>query len=727
MLTKRFITFLLLVLSGLQLMARTVKHPSLLYTDALVSQAKQNMKTDANYQRAWGDLQARADRCLEGNHYKELDLLAMVYRMTGDSRYADAIKRNLKSITAMPTWGSSEMLVRKPVWTADLGHADKCFRTAMAFDAVYSVLTKGERQQIAKDLYRLGVEPAMHDWVEDPYRIHALNSMGHNWWTSCACAGGILAVALQNEIPQASKDVDAVAQAVPQWFGFEGDVLQNKPRTCDRAGGMYESVNYANFGISEALKFMVVLRNAVPDVKMADIPEMKGIVNFFTQLSYPNTNGGGLMSVCFGDGNLHVTGENSLIYLWALGHKDPNILWYLSQLKEGQNREGHFLNTPIGFLYMPSLKGHAAEPKASLTQLWEDFGWATLRSSWKPDATLLAVKSGYTWNHSHADANSFQIFHHGQPIIIDPENSWYGSPEYRGYFFQSQSHNVVLFNNQGQPTEQQYHGAPLRGYLHHLMDAGSMKYLLADGTGPMSRWLSRNYRHFLWMDKLLLVIDDLKSHEPGEYSWLWHFYGEMKKNQYRMDVTQGDAAISVMPLYPALMIPSAFEHDYPDMAPLREHEAPTKSLKEKTKYYQLHLPGQRTQVKAVNAIFLKDSPTDKDLPQVERREGTDWIGLRITWHGQVTDLYINQQADGRLMHRNSWIEADGWQTDAYMWAVTYKEGQPAASARDLFVAYGSALRRGTDSYFSSLSKLFVIKKNGKVMVEGTSKPIYKIK
>ena len=42
-----------------------------------------------------------------------------------------------------------------------------------------------------------------------------------------------------------------------------------------------------------------------------------------------------------------------------------------------------------------------------------------LRSSWENDATLLAMKSGYTWNHAHADAGSFILFKQGEPLIID--------------------------------------------------------------------------------------------------------------------------------------------------------------------------------------------------------------------------------------------------------------------------------------------------------------------
>ena len=101
---------------------------------------------------------------------------------------------------------------------------------------------------------------------------------------------------------------------------------------------------------------------------------------------------------------------------------------------------------------------------------------------------------------------------------------------------------------------------------------------------------------------------------------------------------------------------------------------------------------------------------EKELPEIEKREGKNWIGLRIRDKGKITDIYINQLADGRLMHSNSWIEADGWSTDAYMFIVTYPEKSAPADAKEYFIGYGSSLKRGTTSYFSSLAKLFIIQK-----------------
>lgn len=689
--------------------AQKVKHPSLLYTPERISQVKQRMQHELQLAAAWEDIKQTADKELKGKSLNKADYLSLAYLMTGDKRYSDKLKEILLDVIKSKTWGSSEMLARRPAWHADLGVAHKSYLSAIAYDAVYNDLSTTEKKRIAEGLYRLGVEPSLGDWLLEPTRIHSLNSMGHNWWTSCVCMGGILALSLQNELEDAKEGAQAVYDYLPEWFLFAGDVLQQKAKTFDEAGGMYESLNYANFGIQEALQFWVAWENMHPSASLPDVPQLKDLSSFFAYVSYPRT--GILYNINFGDSHKNVAAESSLMLLYALGIQDKNMLWYISQVESGQHRDGYFLNRPMGFLYTPSLKSAPEVPDLKQSQLFADFGWATMRNSWKKDATMLAVKSGHTWNHSHADANSFILFHKGVDIIKDAGNCWYPNPAYRNYFFQSQAHNVVLFNGQGQSREQQYHGSTLRGYLHHLLDGGNVKYVLANGTGPVSDHFSRNFRHFLWMDNVVYIIDDLKTHESGEFEWLWHPGGEWKKRGADVTITSGESSVVVRPLYPRLLALSDFVHDYPDDLYWEEITAPTEDLKATETYYSLHLPGKFNQIKGLTAVILKDSITQKDLPVMERREGKDWIGLRIVYKGKVTDLYINQLADGRLMHSNSWIEADGWTTDAYMFAVTYAEGTDPAETKDIFMAYGSALRRNDVSYFASMSKLFFIRKD----------------
>ncbi len=683
-----------------------IKHPSLLFTPERIEAAGKAVKTDSAMQAAWTHIQSVADGLLEKNDIRRMEYPALAYQMTGDRKYSDKLRAMLAEIAKTPSWGDAEMMARNPSWRSELQMAHKSFQAAVAYDAVYNDMSADERSTIAKGLYRLAVEPLLGDWLLEPTRIHSLNSMGHNWWTSCIGMGGLLALAISNEVPEAAAAAEAAVNSLPEWFDFAGDIIQHKPRSFDREGGMYESINYASFGCTEALLLRLAWLNSHPGARLEEVPQMDMLIPFFCHVAYPRT--GQLHSINFGDSHKNVTGESSMILAYAMGAKSPDLLWYINQVEEGQHREGFPRIFPMGFLYSPDTARAPATPSLPKSHLWEDFGWATMRDSWDKDATMLAVKSGMTWNHSHADANSFILFHKGVDIIKDAGNCSYGKPEYRNYFFQTDAHNVVKFNGNGQSAHQQYHGTMLPGNVSNMLDGGRVKYVLADGTGPMSQWLNRNFRHFLWIDNVIFVIDDLSSHEPGNFEWLWHPGGKAVKRGFDLNITEGNSAVAVRPLYPRPLAYSNFVHDYPEDLYWEVLEGPTENLSGTEEYYSFKLPKTTDKVKAVTAIILKDSVNQRELPVIERREGKDWIGLRITDKGKVTDLYINQLADGRLMHLNSWIEADGWMTDAYMLAVTYDEGARPETSTDMFIGHGSALRRGNDTYFSSLAKLNVI-------------------
>ncbi len=718
---RTLLTFFVLALLGLSASA-AIKHPSLLFTPQRVEAAKKAVKADTAMAAAWQKILAEADAQLAKGDVRKLEYPALAYQMTGDKKYSDKIREVLGKTAKVKSWGDAEMLARTPAWRSELQMAHRAFQLAVAYDAVYADMTSSERKEIARGLYNLAVEPLLGDWLNEPTRIHSLNSMGHNWWTSCVGMGALLGLSIGNEVPDAAAGAEAAVEALPEWFDFAGDVIQRKPKTFDRDGGMYESINYASFGTAEALLLRMAWLNSHPGARLEDIPQMGKLASFFSHVAYPRT--GMLYSINFGDSHKNVTGESSMLLAYAMGEESDDVLWYLDQLEPGQHREGFPLHFPMGFLYTPRGKKAPEVPNLPKSHLWADFGWATMRDSWEPDATMLAVKSGATWNHSHADANSLILFHKGEDIIKDAGNCSYGKPEYRKYFFQSEAHNVVRFDGQGQPTFQQYHGTMLPGSVSGLVDGGNIKYVLADGTGPMSHLLNRNFRHFLWIDDVIYVIDDLGSHKPGHFEWLWHPGGEVKKKGFDLHVTKGDASVAIRPLYPAPLAPSNFVHDYPENLYWEIYEGPKEDLSGNEEYWSFHMPQTADRVKAVTAIMLKDSPDQKTLPVIERREGKDWIGLRVTDKGRVTDLYINQLADGRLMHMNSWIEADGWTTDAYMFAVSYPEGSDPAQAKDVFIGHGSSLRRADDVRFSSLAKLNVIAKEdgGKLDLQAAGQP-----
>lgn len=150
------------------------------------------------------------------------------------------------------------------------------------------------------------------------------------------------------------------------------------------------------------------------------------------------------------------------------------------------------------------------------------------------------------------------------------------------------------------------------------MDAGDIKYVLANGTGPMADKLIRNFRHFLWIGKVLLIIDDLESYEPGSYEWLWHTNGKVRNNNGRLSVVNGQSAIDILPIYPAQMVPSGFVHDYPTSLYIKEHQGPVDHhVDQMETYYGLNLPQKTAKVKGLMAVILKNSPDDTKMPEFE--------------------------------------------------------------------------------------------------------------
>lgn len=713
MMRKRCIKIAMLIvwsLAGWQLNAQ--QHPYLFFTRDKLSVLKERIKTDTFIAGNWNSILGEANALLQkGDAKAKIDYLSLAYLITGEAKYANKVKEVMLKLCTMETWSNPEMLKREPVWHADLKTAENCWAVSVGYDAVYDALSAQERKTITDGLVRMGINTAMGDWIWPESRIHTLNSMGHNWWSACVGMAGIASLAVMTEVPQAENWAATVSGAMEEWYRFNGDELQFKPKTMDKDGGMYESFNYAQFGFSEFLFFKLAYTNALPHKKQPEIKALSQYANWFMHASYPRN--GEIWSLGFGDSEASVSAERPVKLLYALGYRNANMLWYISQVHNNQHREGLFPNMPIGLVYEPDIGHTPARPDLPTSALFSDMGWAMIRNSWERDATLLAVKSGYTWNHSHADANSFILYHKGEAVIKDAGNSSYSSKDYSAYFVQSEAHNVVMFNGKAQPKEQQYYGAPLRGQLSELMDGGYIKYLQANAVGPTAAYFSRNFRHFIWIGKVVVIIDDVKAHDTGNFSWLLHPGGTAVKKGGDISIVANKAAVLVRPLFPETLVETGFDHDFPGKMKLTAVTAPKARdpLHPTEIYYTINYPEAVKQTKFITAIILKDSVDDTNLPAIERLHSETMNGLRITQNGQVTELYLNLLADGRIMHLNSVNVFNHWETDAYLTGITYPEGTTAITPEKItsyFIAYGSYLRYGNNTVYNSLSKLYML-------------------
>ncbi|WP_020597533.1 heparinase II/III domain-containing protein [Spirosoma panaciterrae] len=732
----KIISFILIALIGsAQAVLAQKGHPYLFYTPQRTERLKERIKTDTLLANSWNAIRQRCDKWLTEPKGGNMEQLALAYTLTGDKRYADRAKSLLNELVGRPFWDGMDD--RTPRWNAGLGTSHNNWTASVTFDAIYHSLTKAERNDIAGKIVKLGIEPSLADWVSKDKRIQSLNNMGHNWWAAIVFEAGVASLAVMSEVPQAKQWASGIMQDSRQWFAFAGSILENKPSNFDPAGGFYESVSYANYGVSEYLLFRLAYTNAVGALKMPYDQLLQKTVDWFIHASYPRADSKPIMSLNFGDSNDFANGDRPAKLLIALGLGKDDYYWYLKHTVRNAFREDLGINTPMGLLYHPETKPVPATPTLPTSALYESMGWGMLRDSWKPDATLLGVKCGFTWNHAHADAGSFVLYHKGENLLIDGGDVGYGNPEYSSYFVTSRAHNVLLFNGVAQDARDQYSAVKNPGHLYSLIDGGSrgtdtpervrLKYLLADATGPTSRNFLRNYRNFLWIGNVILIIDDVKTYDIGSFDYLLHYADKAVKRGPDFEITKDSAAILFRPLYPE-MLPLGYPHDLPEKMKFRtEYGLKDRTTNVQIPYYVLSPPEKTDRTKFVNAILLLDERNRSiqtatgssgasgaagrsNLPVIEKFEGTNYIGVRITQNSQVTDVYINLLADGRLMHRNANTIIDGWETDAYITALSFPVGadrQDPANLSSVFVSNGSYLRRNGKPLLSSLSKVFL--------------------
>ena len=240
------------------------KRPRLFFTAERIKRLRERTAEDDIFKEAHDKLLERADRLLDarlvskesaeggsgqhGNYGRPSGqirdmgpALGLAYQMTGDKRYAEKLRDALIHYGSLSRWAGDAH--HDPPWHSELNTARFCYGYAVGYDSIYDFLSEDERTTIAGAMVRLGILPTLDDWVLGEKRIHALDSMGHNWWSVCVSMAGLAALSLTGDHPQAEAWSQRVSDVFPEWFYYRGNILQNKPANFDCEGAFSESVS----------------------------------------------------------------------------------------------------------------------------------------------------------------------------------------------------------------------------------------------------------------------------------------------------------------------------------------------------------------------------------------------------------------------------------------------------------------------------------------------------
>lgn len=470
---------------------------------------------------AWGMI----NLCNEVAHNQILHC-SFVWLMTGEEKYGAKARELILRLLEMGIWCGPKFMNPKefyPVWLATLENAMLSRHVAVSYDMLYDYLDEDDRRVIREGLLRLGVLPCLQSWAE-PSTIRYIprhQMSAGNWWSVCNGGGGVAALALITEIPEAQKWVKMFADAQRDFLTYPGgdifnidlkaghggqNVLKTDPNWGED-GGYIESIGYSHYALLFSTYFMEALKNTTGEdlgsyvnPKLLDQPLYFGYwgKNGWETLNFNDARPENWSDVCY---SILVRRQRSGLAKYMLETTCPTYKNITALVTEDN-----------------SVQATPPDPKHR-NKLFKDIGWSIFRSGWDKEATLMAAK--FTQGRGHNDLGQYIIHYKGQQFIVDSGITIYTDTHYHSYSRTTQGHNTLMIDDKPQIRAD--------GKVLGFAEVPGAGIVEADLTPAYPDLVNSWKRTLVYLEPgCFVVIDRLTSDEEHKYDWILHPLGEQE-------------------------------------------------------------------------------------------------------------------------------------------------------------------------------------------------------
>ena len=307
-----------------------------------------------------------------------MPLLGFGYLYTGDEIYFEKAKTLMMTYAGYKKWHGKGFSGRGELVTEH-------FNVGMSYGYLYfgDKLTEEEKDYIVSNTYRLGILTQLEDWILPGTKIHAFDTMGHNWWPICVASGALAAIVMKDRLSDGEKLARIACRCLQEWFAYPGNPINAKPDTWDK-GAFYESIGYFNYTMRVYLEFAYIYEKLTGSRPFDDEQIIRSASEYFVHTHYPSDEQD--YHVCFGDGSLAGLQECTLYMLQQC--PDLNRLrWHVLDCDHSDDA-GVFEK----LLCYKNAYPLPAEKPADTAKVYDKIGWAMFRDSFDKNATMLACR-----------------------------------------------------------------------------------------------------------------------------------------------------------------------------------------------------------------------------------------------------------------------------------------------------------------------------------------------
>lgn len=532
-------------------------HPRLLVTRREVSNFRAALERSPDLLRGWyyqynaargmldqappAEDYARAGAGQHGNYstaaswyHRHLENMAFVAQVTADEKFIRKGVEMLMAACAYERWLGplfDDPQHFDPPWTSALETAMMTEAVAVGYDLLHEHLSDEQRRQVRDALADKGVRKLVEEWA-DPVgssRLPRHQLPTGNWVMVCSCSGGMGALALLGEHPEAERWSRLVRDRVRAWLRDRGGdwyvdapYVRNRPSPIPVIGpsepnfgvdgGYKESIGYMNYAMRYVVFFADALKRDGGGDLFADVPA--GLLDpmAWSIMHYPQEGQMVSSLVDFGDCGTSTAWYDPVLVAMVRQRHSPLAAWLYQRVVPLPRTVRTMLWHRDDVVPEP--------PDTSVPMgVFHTIGQVVMRSGWSPESPMAAIK--FHQNRGHLDLGTIYLFGGGGPTIVDSGVTAYGGPIYGSYSAQSRAHNVILVDDKSQ---QRVDGRMLAAVGTSAMTAASGQ-LAAAYPQELSSWT----RDLLMLPGGVAVVQDrVAGRGEHRYEMLLHPFGEFE-------------------------------------------------------------------------------------------------------------------------------------------------------------------------------------------------------
>lgn len=229
----------------------------------------------------------------------------------------------------------------------------------------------------------------------------------------------------------------------------------------------------------------------------------------------------------------------------ALAYRLPLAVnqWYGRQLSGDDMSDLLLLSAGAG-----SNLAAGNSPVLPNSAVFPSIGWAAIHSNLADiNRTSIYFKSSPygSYNHSHADQNSFVVNAKGKRLAIDSGYyDWYGSPHWTNWYKKTVAHNAITFDGgQGQLINRK----DANGEITDFRATGTYDSVTGNAVKAYGGALTRAQRSLVHLrPDFVLVYDALESALPRTWEWNIHALNRITPlSGNAIEIVNGDARLCI--------------------------------------------------------------------------------------------------------------------------------------------------------------------------------------